>query len=301
MPVKPRLGKGLNALIAQQTTASHPDTPPVHRGNHIQHVPTEQIAANPAQPRSAFSDADVAELADSIKTHGILEPILLVRKGNDQYELIAGHRRTAAAKIAGLTQIPAIIRDSITPEQQTEWALVENIHREDLNPLDKAIAYRTYINRFHLTHQQAAERLGQDRASISNYLRILDLHPDIQALIRAGTLAFGHAKILAGVADPDRQLALANLTAQTGLSVRELERQAAAQPTAVEGHQTIVQSHSRNIKSAHVVELEQELSRKLGTKLRIFPARRKGAGKLVIQYFSLDEFDRIVENLTGKQ
>jgi len=301
VPVKPRLGKGLNALIAQQSSVSHTDSAPIHRANQVQQVPVDRIVANPSQPRSAFTDDDVAELAQSIKVHGILEPVLVVRKDNDQYELIAGHRRTAAAKIAGLTQVPAIIRDTVTAEQQTEWALVENIHREDLNPIDKAIAYRTYIDRFHLTHQQAAERLGQDRASISNHLRMLDLHPDIQALIRSGSLSFGHAKILAGITDPGRQLALANLAAQTGLSVRELERQAAAESAAVENHDTIVREHARTVKSAHVIELEQELSRKLGTKLRIFPSRRKGSGKMVIQYYSLDEFDRIVGNLTGKQ
>ncbi len=301
MPMKPRLGKGLNALIAQQAgtpppdTASHP-----HRGNQIHGVPIDQIRPNPSQPRSPFSDADIAELAESIKIHGVLEPVLVIRKGPDEYELIAGHRRTAAAKLAGLMQVPAIIRDSITPEQQSEWALIENIHREDLNPIDKAIAYRTYIDRFHLTHQQAAQRLGQDRASVSNYLRILDLHLDVQAFIRNGKVSFGHAKILAGITDQDRQLELASLVAETGASVRELERLAGGAGSPSETQETIVREHARNIKSAHVIELEQELSRKLGTKLRIFPARRKGSGKLVIQYYSLDEFDRIVENLTGK-
>jgi ParB family chromosome partitioning protein len=205
-----------------------------------------------------------------------------------------------AAKTAGLANVPAIIRDSITPEQQTEWALIENIHRENLNPLEKATAYRTYIDRFHLTHAQAAERLGQDRTSISNHLRLLELHSDIQAMIRGGNLSFGHAKILAGVEDPQRQLQLARLAAEGGMSVRELERQASVTDAAQPSAETVVREHSRTVKSAHVIELEQELSRKLGTKLRIFPSRRKGSGKLVIQYFSLDEFDRIVGALTGK-
>ena len=301
VPMKPRLGKGLNALIAQQATTPQADNAPhPHRGNPVHNVPIDQIKSNPSQPRSPFSDADIAELAESIKIHGILEPVLVTRKGADQYELIAGHRRTAAAKLAGLADVPAIIRESITAEQQSEWALIENIHREDLNPIDKAIAYRTYIDRFHLTHQQAAQRLGQDRASVSNHLRILDLHADIQPLIRNGKVSFGHAKILAGIPDQARQLELASMVAEAGVSVRELERLAAGAAAASEAQETIVREHARNIKSAHVIELEQELSRKLGTKLRIFPARRKGSGKLVIQYFSLDEFDRIVENLTGK-
>ncbi len=301
MAAKPRLGKGLNALITQQTPTppSEPSAPTPHRPGQIHQIPIEHIAPNPSQPRSPFTDADIAELAQSIKTHGVLEPILVQRKDADRYELIAGHRRTAAAKAAGLSQIPAIVKEAITPEQQTEWALVENIHREDLNPLDKAIAYRTYITRFHLTHAQAAERLGQDRTSISNHLRILDLHPDIQTMIRDGNLSFGHAKILAGIEEPNRQLQLATLAAQTGMSVRELERQASTIQSPPQAGETLVREHSRSVKSAHVIELEQELSRKLGTKLRIFPARRKGSGKLVIQYFSLDEFDRIVGALTG--
>ena len=301
MAAKPRLGKGLNALITQQTPTppSEPSAPTPHRPGQIHQILIEQIAPNPSQPRSPFTDADIAELAQSIKTHGVLEPILVQRKDADRYELIAGHRRTAAAKAAGLSQIPAIVKEAITPEQQTEWALVENIHREDLNPLDKAIAYRAYITRFHLTHAQAAERLGQDRTSISNHLRILELHPDIQTMIRDGNLSFGHAKILAGIEEPNRQLQLATLAAQTGMSVRELERQASTIQSPPQAGETLVREHSRSVKSAHVIELEQELSRKLGTKLRIFPARRKGSGKLVIQYFSLDEFDRIVGALTG--
>lgn len=301
MPMKPRLGKGLSALIAQQTTAPHADTiPQHHRDNQIQNISIDLISPNPSQPRSPFSDADITELAESIKIHGVLEPILVTRRDADQYELIAGHRRTAAAKLAGLVLVPAIIRNGITPEQQSEWALIENIHREDLNPVEKAVAYRTYIERFHLTHQQAAQRLGQDRASVSNHLRILDLHADAQVLIQNGKVSFGHAKILAGIADQARQLELAFMVAETGISVRELERLAAGVAAESETQETIVREHARNIKSAHVIELEQELSRKLGTKLRIFPARRKGSGKLVIQYFSLDEFDRIVDHLTAK-
>jgi ParB family chromosome partitioning protein len=301
MPLKPRLGKGLNALIAQQTPPSQTSVAsPISGGPHVQNIPVDHISPNPAQPRSPFTADDIAELAESIKIHGVLEPVLALRRDDGQYELIAGHRRTSAAKAAGLKLIPAIVRDGITPEQQTEWALIENIHREDLNPIDKAMAYRTYIDRFHLTHQQASQRLSQDRASISNYLRILDLQSDIRDMIRTGKLSFGHAKILAGLTDASRQVELATMVAQTGISVRELERLAAVGGGPADQADTVVHEHSRSLKSAHVIELEQELSRKLGTKLRIFPARRKGSGKLVIQYYSLDEFDRLVENLTGK-
>jgi ParB family chromosome partitioning protein len=245
--------------------------------------------------------AALQELANSIKHSGVLQPIM-VRPSSQpgqpaRYQLIAGHRRTEAAKLAGLTTIPAIVRKDTTDERQAEWALVENIQREDLNAIERAKAYRAYVDTFSLTQSQAAERLGEDRTTITNFLRLLDLNSGVQDLIARGILSAGHAKVLAGITDRAKQDAFANRAVTEGLSVRKLEEAVSAPAEAAETTTTTVSPHTRTLvaKSAHVVELEQDLSRKLGTKLRIFPSKKKNTGKIIIQYFSLDEFDRIVE------
>ncbi len=268
-------------------------------GERLAEIDIQLIDPNPHQPRSAIDPHTLLELASSIKSSGILQPVILRPAANGRYQLVAGHRRTEAAKIAGLTQIPALLRHDSTEAQQAEWALIENIQRQDLNPLERAKAYKSYVTTFKLTHHQAAERLGEDRATISNFMRILDLNPGVQDLIARGLLSAGHAKVLAGVSDPGRQDALANRTVADGLSVRKLEELINTPATAIDATsaEATVSAHTRTLtaKSAHVVELEQELSRKLGTRLRIFPSKKKNTGKIVIQYFSLDEFDRIVE------
>ena len=310
---KPRLGRGLSSLIsAQPAPASQPAAPhAAAAGNgtaiipstHLDTyntqspagptlVPLDAIDPNPHQPRQSIEPAALAELANSIRVSGVLQPVIL-RPVGQRYQLVAGHRRTEAARQAGLTSIPAVIRTDATDENQSEWALVENIQRENLNPIERARAYRAYIERFHLTHQQAASRLGEERATISNFLRLLELNAAIQDMIAAGAVTFGHAKILAGIDDHARQEMLARRVADEGLSVRELETLVSALAQDPSGETTAVAQHQRTVKSAHIIDLEQELSRKLGTKLRIFPGRRKGTGKIVIQYFTLDEFDRI--------
>ncbi len=310
---KPRLGRGLSSLIsAQPAPASQPAAPhaaaagngtEITNSTHLDTsntqspagqalVPLDAIDPNPHQPRQSIEPAALAELANSIRVSGVLQPVIL-RPVGQRYQLVAGHRRTEAARQAGLTRIPAVIRTDATDENQSEWALVENIQRENLNPIERARAYRAYIERFHLTHQQAASRLGEERATISNFLRLLELNAAIQDMIAAGAVTFGHAKILAGIDDHARQEMLARRVADEGLSVRELETLVSALAQDPSGETTAVAQHQRTVKSAHIIDLEQELSRKLGTKLRIFPGRRKGTGKIVIQYFTLDEFDRI--------
>jgi ParB family chromosome partitioning protein len=239
----------------------------------------------------------LSELVASIKANGILQPIVVQASPTPgRYQLIAGHRRTEAAKKAGLKEVTAIVRSDTTPEKQAEWALIENIHRADLNPIERAKAYKKYVTQFTLTHAQAATRLGEDRTTITNFLRLLDLNPGVQDIVACGILSAGHAKVLAGITDPARQDALANRCVVEGLSVRKLEELAAPseEPATTE---TPVAGHTRSLvaKSPHILDLEQDLSRKLGTKLRIQPSKKKNTGKIVIQYFSLDEFDRIVE------
>lgn len=299
---RPRLGRGLKAIISQPVTVpSAPVDPPnlPANGERLAEVDLHLIDPNPHQPRASIEPIALKELAASIKHSGILQPIILRPTPDGRYQLVAGHRRTEAARLAGLHRIPALLRADSTEEQQAEWALIENIQRQDLNPIERARAYRSYVDTFHLTHTHAADRLGEDRATISNFLRLLDLNPGVQDLVARGLLSAGHAKVLAGITDPARQDALANRTVAEGLSVRKLEEAVTAPPAEIDAQesQTPVSAHQRTLtaKSPHVVELEQDLSRKLGTKLRIFPSKRKNTGKIVIQYYSLDEFDRIVE------
>jgi len=270
---------------------------------HLIEIAIKLIDPNPDQPRSTMDPLTLQELAASIKAVGLLQPVILQphRTVGGRYELVAGHRRTEAAKLAGLTHIPAILRTNITDERRAELALIENIQRDDLNAIDRAKAYRAYIDKFNLTHAQAAERLSEDRTTITNFLRLLDLNPGVQDLVSRGILSASHAKVLVGITDPAKQDALANRAIAEGISVRKLEEwisnsDGGTVPTGTI-EETPVAGHIRTLvaKSAHVIELEQELSRKLGTRLRIFPSKKKTTGKIVIQYFTLDEFDRIIE------
>jgi ParB family transcriptional regulator, chromosome partitioning protein len=307
---RPRLGRGLKSLISHPiavyspaegsspSAGTHAAAPQAPNGDRYAEVDVALIDANPHQPRGAMDPTTLQELAASIKVSGILQPVIL-KPVDGRFQLVAGHRRTAAARLVGMTKIPALLRHDSTEAQQAEWALIENIQRQDLNPIERAKAYRTYVDTFHMTHAQAAERLGEDRATISNFLRLLELNAGVQDLVARGLLTAGHAKVLAGVTEASRQDALANRAVTDGLSVRKLEELISIPPAEVTGEEreTAVAAHTRTLtaKSPHVVELEQELSRKLGTKLRIFPSKKKNTGKIVIQYYSLDEFDRIVE------
>ena len=305
-----RLGRGLSSLIPTDVVAGRRDVEgeeqdagTAHIGPNqmppridVREIPIEHIDENPDQPRDTIDAAALKELADSIRIHGVLQPVLL--KPNDgRYRLVSGHRRLRAARLAGMAAIPAIVRTDSTMENQVEWALIENIQRRDLNPIERARAYRNYIERFHLTHAQAAERLGEERATVSNFLRLTELCTYVQQSLSSGALSAGHAKVLAGVEDPARQERLARRAVESGASVRQLEEMARASLPPAGGAAAGV-APGRVLKSAHIVETEQELSRKLGVKLRIFPARRKGRGRIVIQYLSLDDFDRIVEKFS---
>jgi ParB family chromosome partitioning protein len=298
---KPRLGRGLQGLISSPPVAVNAAGAPAGvpagvAGERLQYIEILSIDPNPHQPRARINQIALDELTASIKASGVLQPVIVRPVGN-RYQLIAGHRRTMGARLAGLSKIPAMIRADATDEQQAEWALVENIRRDDLNAMERAQAYKAYIERFGVTHAQAAERLGEDRAVITNFLRLLELNPGVQDLVARGILSAGHAKVLVGVTDAARQDLLANQTVSEGLSVRRLEELVNVVLAAPAGGVVEVAGHTRALtaKSPHVVELEQQLSHKLGTKVRIFPSKKKNTGKIVIQYFSLDEFDRMVE------
>ncbi len=208
------------------------------------------------------------------------------------FVLIAGERRLRAAKQAGLSTVPCVIRQA-SPQQMLEWALVENIQRADLNPIERAEAYKEYIDRFHLTQVQAGERLGQPRATVANYLRILELREEVKQFVAEGILSFGHAKLLASLSDnPTRQLRLARKVAATGMSVRQLEAVLALSVARPPGSSVPTTTPSAS-KPPYLLDIEERLSRKLGTRVVIQPGRAKNTGRVLIDYYSLEDFDRI--------
>ncbi len=320
---KPRLGRGLSSLLTgrstdlptddktyQHVTGLPPIAPvpaglPQAAGGRPQDIPLDDIAPNPYQPRRQFNPEELSDLTASIAAQGILQPIIVAAvspgarpaEGDSPvagqkakpFVLVTGERRLRAARQAGLGAVPCIVRKA-SPQQMLEWALVENIQRADLNPIERAQAYRQYIDRFQLTQAQAGERLGQPRATVANYLRLLELNEDVQTMIAEGTLSFGHAKLLAGLGeDRARQLQLARRIVRTGMSVRQLE---AVLELAL-GQGPVRSRRARATKPPYLVDLEQRLTRAVGTRVVIQPGRAKNTGKVVIDYYSLEDFDRI--------
>ena len=320
---KPRLGRGLSSLISVSElpvettvpdvapasapatiTAAAPATAsvtapeagsgvPVGNGQALD-LSVDAVRPNPHQPRKQFDEANLQALASSIRSSGLVQPIV-VRPAKGQpagtYELIAGERRLRAAKAAGLPTIPALVRE-VDAFEQAQLALVENVQREDLNPMDRAQAYRALIDQLGLTQTELAGRIGEDRSSIANYLRLLELAEPVREMVRDGRLSLGHAKILAGVSDPIRQQELAERTVGQGLSVRNLERlMQDAAPAA---------QKAKLEPSAHVRDLENNLTSQLGLKVQLRTGGKKGNGRLVIHYGSLDQFDALLERLGCK-
>jgi ParB family chromosome partitioning protein len=298
-----RLGRGLNSLMAMSDESAVPEKqklpgsvekktseeePVLPQEQSFLEVPIDRISPNPHQPRRDFDQALLGQLAESLKSSGLIQPII-VRPMEDGYQLIAGERRLRAAKLAGLTVIPVLVRqvDSFT---QAQLALIENIQREDLNPMDRAGAYQMLLDQLGLTQAELAGRLGEDRSSIANHLRLLDLDPVVQEIVRAGKLSLGHAKLLAGVEDPLRQQRLAELAIAQDLSVRNLER-------LVQSPEEKPNITPSTLPSAHIVDLEKSISRQLGMRVQVRRSGKKGRGRLVIHYGSLDQFDQLIAKL----
>lgn len=248
------------------------------------------ISPNPHQARTVWNEQELAELAESIKTNGVIQPII-VRPFGPGYQLIAGERRFRAAQLAMLTTIPALVRQA-TEEQMLELALVENIHRVDLNPIERAKAYQNYISTFCLTQAEAAERLGEDRSVIANYLRILDLPDEVKQMLIEGQLTMGHARAILALPTDELRRKLANRALAGRLSVREVER--LVRRYLMNTNQATIPIHT---KPAHILDLENKLSRQLGTRVSIETRKNGQRGKIVIEFYSLDEFDSITERL----
>jgi ParB family chromosome partitioning protein len=252
------------------------------------HVELERVVANPHQPRRTFEPAALAQLADSLKTSGLIQPIV-IRPVESHYELVAGERRLRAARLAGLRTLPAIVKD-IDRLQQAQLALIENIHREDLNPIERALAYRQLIDQLGLTQEELSVRLGEERSSIANFIRLLDLSDIARQAVIDRKMTMGHAKLLAGIRDPAEQQRLTELVISQELSVRNLERLLAGAPKPV------VKPIERT-SSAHIIDLEKRLSRTLEMRVEVKQAKKGGRGRLVIHYASLDQFDDLLARL----
>lgn len=263
-------------------------------------LPIDLIDNNPYQPRKDFDREKLEELSRSIESEGILQPLIVtesIRKESDRYTLVAGQRRLKAATMAGLRVVPCMIR-AAGERQLREWALVENIQRADLNPIERAEAYREYINRFDATQEEISAKLGVPRSSVANYLRLLELAEECRKLVAEGTLSFGHAKVLASLAGPeqvDRQVALAKRAVGEELSVRALETLVAE--GAEKKGEAKKDRDGQKKKPPYVLDMENRLTELLGTRVSLRPGKKNNTGKIVIEYYSLDDFDRIAAAL----
>ena len=300
---KPHLGRGLEALLgpinlnntagsSQSSLAELPKYPPDKElRNARSELELTCLRANPFQPRQVWNEEELLELAESIKSNGIIQPILVRPSSSQDYEIIAGERRFRAARIAGLNKIPVLIREA-TDEQMMELALVENIHRTDLNPIERANAYRHYLDTFALNQTEAAQRLGEDRSVVANYMRLLDLPSDLQQMLIDSQLSMGHARAILALPNDELRRKLANRAMAGRLSVREVER--LVRKLLDRREQT---AGEKKEKAAYIVDLEKRLQTILGTKVRIESNRRGQKGRIIIDYYSLDEFERLTEKI----
>jgi len=273
---KKALGKGLAALL--------PESEGKEIGQSIHMIPVAQIVPNRSQPRQTFVEEELLKLVESIKQHGILQPVLVRRKSEDLYELIAGERRFRAATLAELPAVPAVIRKS-NDEESTILSLIENIQRSNLNPVEEAKAYRQLIDELDVTQEAVAERVGRDRASVANICRILSLPTEVQGMVVSGQLTLGHAKVILGKKNAEDQLTLAKRILRDQLSVRQVEQLVKKRSGKARPRQTA--------KNPRHADLEDRLRKRLGTKVVI--RSKKQGGELLLRYYSEAEFTRLVD------
>ncbi|PJK14081.1 chromosome partitioning protein ParB [Lysobacteraceae bacterium NML07-0707] len=286
---KPALGRGLNTLIPGGVkTLENVEAQP---GEKLTRLPVKHLQPGKYQPRRTMDDVKLQELAESIKVQGVVQPIVVRSIGKDKYEIVAGERRWRATQLAGLIEIPAVVRE-LDDRTVVAMALIENIQREDLNPLEEAEALQRLIDEFDLTHAQAAEAVGRSRAAVSNLLRLLELPPEIRALVQKREIEMGHARALLSLT-PQAAIALAKQAAAEGWSVREVEHR--VQQLAA-GKLGTPSKRKKPLPSADIAALENELSETLASKVTVQHGRG-GRGKLVIHYGSLDALDGVLERL----
>jgi ParB family chromosome partitioning protein len=298
------LGRGLEALLGPKAAA---ETAPLEAqpGEALRQLPVTQLQPGRYQPRTGMDQAKLAELAESIRAQGVIQPIVVrVIEGADpvgkgaRYEIIAGERRWRASQLAGLTEIPAVVR-VVDDHAVVAMALIENIQREDLNPLEEALALQRLIDEFDLTHAQAADAVGRSRAAVSNLLRLLELPPEIRVLVETRAIEMGHARALLTLA-PQAAVSLARQAAEHEWSVREVEHRVQQLMSGQVAGATARKAKAAKAKpQADIATLERELSESLGTRVNVLHGRA-GKGRLVIHYSDLDSLDGVLERLRGK-
>ncbi|MBX6392480.1 MAG: ParB/RepB/Spo0J family partition protein [Burkholderiales bacterium] len=277
------LGRGLDVLLGREESAAP------QAGEALANLPVDQLQPGKYQPRTRMDQASLEALAESIKAQGLMQPILVRRVAAERYEIIAGERRWRAARLAGLSEVPVIIRE--VPDQAAlAMALIENIQRENLNPLEEAQGIQRLIDEFNLTHEKAAEAVGRSRAATTNLLRLLKLTAQVQQLVFEEKLDMGHARALLSL-DGHRQVEVAQRVVEEGLSVRETEKlvQSILNPK-------LAPAKPAARKDRDVARLEEELSERLGTRVEVKPGK-KGTGKLIISYMSYDHLDELLKQL----
>ena len=284
-PKRQPLGRGLSALLPGKDEKREPSGGP-------REVDVSKIRPGRLQPRMAFRAESLAELARSIRSNGIVQPILVAPAENGEFTILAGERRFRAAREAGLTRVPVIVRTPGNDQERLEIALIENLQREDLNPMEEAAAYGRLREEFHLTQEEIAEKVGKDRSTVANSLRLLRLQSHVRDLIRGGELSAGHAKAIASLSSADDQMLLADEIVRKGLSVRAAEARAAAmsRPAMVLRKEKKRDPFSR--------DAEEKLSRRLHARVRL--QRRRRGGSIAIDFGSEEELIRLFETLMGK-
>ncbi len=291
----PRLGRGLDALLGSVLEPSPNNAEANDSESTTARIGVDQIDANPYQPRKIFDDDEIAQLGESIRVHGVLQP-LVVRPHGDRFQLIAGERRLRAAQVVGLSDVPVHVVN-FNDQQLVEAALVENIHRTDLNPIEKAQGFKDYLDRFTMTQEQLASRLGLDRTTISNLINLLHLPEEVQNAVRLDQISAGHAKLLKGLHEPERQVALCKEVMLKGLSVKALEllikqhRQESPAPSGTSSPST-----TPTEKSAHVQGIEDELRQRFAVRVQI-RLKDVDKGQILFAFDSQNDFERILELL----
>lgn len=275
------LGRGLEALIPGDGG----------KKGEILFIPVEKIKPSPYQIRNSFPEEKIKELSDSIKEKGVIQPVVVEHRG-DHYELIAGERRMRAARMAGISEIPAIVRDGLSEGDKAEISLLENVQREDLNPVELAAGYRRLMDEFKFTQEELAARIGKSRSAVANFLRILDYPEELRLALQKGEITEGHARALMALDDAKQRLGLLRKLLREHLSVREIE-----EAVARTAGKTAPAKRTKSRKDIFIQDLEQRLIRKTGTKVEIISRKKKGslAGKIILSFHSDEELNRLLK------
>ena len=281
------LGRGLSALLSESPQTS---------SEQMLELNINQIEPNSEQPRTRFVEAKLAELAQSIKANGIVQPLLVRRHNGGKYQIVAGERRWRAAQIAGIDRVPVIVRD-ISDDKMLELALIENIQRQELNPIEEAQAYKRLIEHLNVTQESIAQRVGRDRTFITNYLRLLRLPREVQQMVEEEQLSMGHARALLGVEDPEQQTRIAKSVVERNLTVRETERLMKTITTGTEQKGNADEKATIKHTDPNIQAAEDKLRRRFGTRVKVLQ-NSSGKGKIEIEFYNQNDLNRIYEILS---